>query len=397
MSGAMGGSASEEFLAPIEAGEDTYVRCSQCDYAANVEAVRVPIPPDQPFDDVPAAEVLDTPETPTIATLVDLLNARSDLRRPDREWAASDTLKNVIVWLRQPDGSREALAIGVPGDRDVDEKRLEAQVLPAQVEPFTDADFAARRDLVKGYIGPDALGSGAPSGIRFVVDPRIVTGTRWVTGANSPGRHAANVVAGRDFVPDGVLDVADVRPGDACPACGSPIEIARGVEMGHIFQLGRLYAEALGLRVIGPDGQLVTVTMGSYGIGVSRAVAAIAETTLDDFGLCWPRQVAPADVHVVIAGKPGAEQWPAAEALAGELEAAGLRVLLDDRDSVSPGVKFKDADLIGVPTIVVVGRGITDGLDRGQGPPERQPARRPVVQRRGRAGRDLPDVTHPSV
>ena len=362
MSGAMGGSASEEFLAPIEAGEDTYVRCSQCDYAANVEAVRVPIPPDQPFDDVPAAAVLDTPETPTIATLVDLLNARQDLRRPDREWAASDTLKNVIVWLREPDGSRQPLAIGVPGDREIDEKRLEAQVLPAEVEAFTDADFAARPELVKGYIGPDALGTGSPSGIRFLVDPRIVTGTRWVTGANAPGHHASNVVAGRDFVPDGVLDVADVRPGDACPACGSPIEIARGVEMGHIFQLGRLYAEALGLRVIGPDGQLVTVTMGSYGIGVSRAVAAIAETTLDDLGLCWPRQVAPADVHVVIAGKPGAEQWPAAEALAGELEAAGLRVLLDDRDSVSPGVKFKDADLIGVPTIVVVGRGITDGL-----------------------------------
>ncbi len=362
MSGAMGGSASEEFLAPIEAGEDTYVRCSQCDYAANVEAVRVPIPPDQPFDDVPTAAVLDTPETPTIATLVDLLNARQDLRRPDREWAASDTLKNVIVWLREPDGSRQPLAIGVPGDREIDEKRLEAQVLPAEVEAFTDADFAARPELVKGYIGPDALGTGSPSGIRFLVDPRIVTGTRWVTGANAPGHHASNVVAGRDFVPDGVLDVADVRPGDACPACGSPIEIARGVEMGHIFQLGRLYAEALGLRVIGPDGQLVTVTMGSYGIGVSRAVAAIAETTLDDLGLCWPRQVAPADVHVVIAGKPGAEQWPAAEALAGDLEAAGLRVLLDDRDSVSPGVKFKDADLIGVPTIVVVGRGITDGL-----------------------------------
>ena len=177
-----------------------------------------------------------------------VLNARDDLRRPDREWAASDTLKNVIVWLRQPDGSREPLAIGVPGDRDVDVKRLEAQVLPAEVEPFTDADFAARPELVKGYIGPDALGSASPSGIRFVVDPRIVTGTRWVTGRRTrPGRHAADVVAGRDFVPDGVLDVADVRPGDACPACGSPIEIARGVEIGHIFQLGRRYAEALGL------------------------------------------------------------------------------------------------------------------------------------------------------
>ena len=208
-----------------------------------------------------------------------MLNARDDLRRPDREWAASDTLKNVVMWLRHPDGTREPLAIGVPGDRDVDVKRLEAQVLPAEVEPFTDADFAARPELVKGYIGPGALGTTSPSGIRFVVDPRVVTGTRWVTGADRPGHHVADLVAGRDFVPDGVLDVADVRAGDACPACGSPIEIARGVEIGHIFQLGRRYAEALGLTVLGQDGKQVTVTMGSYGIGVSRAVAAIAETT----------------------------------------------------------------------------------------------------------------------
>ncbi|MGI9031564.1 MAG: proline--tRNA ligase [Ilumatobacteraceae bacterium] len=362
MSGAMGGSASEEFLAQIPAGEDSYVRCSSCDYAANVEAVRVPVPPDEPYDDVPATVVLETPDTPTIATLVDLLNSRDDLRRADREWAAGDTLKNVIVWVRQPDGSRQPLAIGVPGDRDVDEKRLAAQVLPAEVEPFTDADFAARPELIKGYIGPGALGSSSPSGIRFLVDPRVRGGTRWVTGANAPGRHAADVVAGRDFTPDGVLDVADVRAGDACPACGGPVEIARGVEIGHIFQLGRRYAEALGLSVLGPDGKPVTVTMGSYGIGVSRAVAAIAETTHGELGLCWPREVAPADVHVVIAGKPGAPPWPAAEQLAGELEAAGVRVLLDDRDSVSPGVKFKDAELLGVPTIVVVGRGLADGV-----------------------------------
>ena len=140
------------------------------------------------------------------------------------------------------------------------------------------------------------------------------------------------------------------------------VEIARGLEIGHIFQLGRRYAEALGLTVLGPDGKPVTVTMGSYGIGVSRAVAAIAELTYDELGLCWPREVAPADVHVVIAGKPGGEQWPVAESLAGELEAAGVRVLLDDRDSVSPGVKFKDAELLGVPTIVVVGRGVADGV-----------------------------------
>ena len=362
MSGAMGGSASEEFLVPIDVGEDTYVRCSACDFAANVEAVRVPTPAEVPFDDAPAAHVEDTPGTPTIQTLVDHLNTRDDLRRGDREWTAADTLKNVVVMLHHPDGAREPLAIAVPGDRDVDLKRLEAQVGPAEAEPFTDADFAARPELVKGYIGPGVLGAASASGIRFVADPRVVTGTRWVTGADAPGRHVLDLVAGRDFTPDGVLDVAEVRAGDICPACGSPLEIARGVEMGHIFQLGRRYAEALGLEVLGPDGKPVTVTMGSYGIGVTRAVAAIAEVTHDELGLCWPRQVAPADVHLVIAAKPGGEEWATAEQLAAGAESRGVRVLLDDRDSVSPGVKFKDAELLGVPTIVVVGRGLADGV-----------------------------------
>jgi prolyl-tRNA synthetase len=362
MSGAMGGSASEEFLAPIDVGEDTYVRCSACDFAANVEAVRVPVPPEAPLDGAPAAHVEDTPDTPTIQTLVDHLNARDDLRRDDREWSAADTLKNVVVMLHHPDGTREPLAIAVPGDRDVDLKRLEAQVGPAEAEPFTDADFAARPELVKGYIGPGVLGEGSASGIRFVADPRVVSGTRWVTGADAPGRHVLDLVAGRDFTPDGVLDVAEVRAGDVCPACGSPLEIARGVEMGHIFQLGRRYAEALGLEVLGPDGKPVTVTMGSYGIGVTRAVAAVAEVTHDELGLCWPRQVAPADIHLVIAAKPGGEEWATAEKLATGAESRGIRVLLDDRDSVSPGVKFKDAELLGVPTIVVVGRGLADGV-----------------------------------
>ena len=362
MSGAMGGSASEEFLAPIEVGEDTYVSCPNCGYAANVEAFTVPAPPAQTIDGLPPAVVRDTPDTPTIQTLVDLMNARDDLRLADREWTAGDTLKNVVVMLRHPDGSREALAIGVPGDRDVDMKRLEAAVLPAEVEPFAEADFAANKALVKGYIGPEMLGEQSASGIRFLVDPRVVTGTAWVTGANSPGNHVFDLVAGRDFTPDGVIDVANVEPGDPCPSCGTAVEIARGVEMGHIFQLGRKYAESLDLTVLTADGKQAVVTMGSYGIGVTRAVAAIAETTCDELGLCWPRNVAPADVHVVIAGKPGGEQWPAAETLATELEAAGVRVLLDDRDSVSPGVKFKDAELIGVPTIVVVGRGVTDGV-----------------------------------
>jgi prolyl-tRNA synthetase len=360
MSGAMGGSASEEFLAPLDVGEDTFVRTKSGSYAANVEAMQVARPPDLPYDDAPPAVVHDTPDTPTIATLVDHLNARDELRRDDRDWTAADTLKNVVVKLRHPDGTVEPLAIAVPGDRDVDIKRLEAAVSPAEAEPFTDEDFARYPALAKGYIGPGALGATSTTGIRYLADPRVVTGTRWVTGADESGRHVVGLVAGRDFTPDGVLDVAEVMAGDLSPD-GEELELARGIEIGHIFQLGRKYADALGLTVQGPDGTPITVTMGSYGIGVSRAVAAIAEATYDELGLCWPREVSPADVHVVIAGKPGGQQWPAAEALAAELEGAGVRVLIDDRDSVSPGVKFKDAELIGVPTIVVVGRGIADG------------------------------------
>jgi prolyl-tRNA synthetase len=362
MSGAMGGSASEEFLAPIASGEDTFVRCPRCDYAANVEAVRITAPPELPIDGLPPAVVHDTPGTPTIATLVDHLNSRADLARGDRPWTAVDTLKNVVVILHHPDGTREPLAIGVPGDREVDIKRLEAAVLPAEPVPFGEEDFARYPMLAKGYIGPGALGESSPSGIRFLVDPRVVAGTVWVTGADTDGNHVIGLVTGRDFTPDGTIDVANVEPGDPCPTCGSALEAARGVEIGHIFQLGRRYAEALDLKVLNADGKEVTVTMGSYGIGVSRAVAAIAELTCDDLGLCWPRPVAPADVHLVIAGKPGGEQWPVAEQLAADLEAAGVRVMLDDRDSVSPGVKFKDAELIGVPTIVVVGRGVVDGV-----------------------------------
>ena len=241
-------------------------------------------------------------------------------------------------------------------------KRLEAQVGPAEVEAFDEADFRANDALVKGYIGPGALGMSGTSGIRFLVDPRIVDGTRWVTGANEAGKHVVDLTYGRDFRADGTIEAAEVRGGDACPNCGGGLEIARGIEMGHIFQLGRKYAESLGLQVQDESGQQVTVTMGSYGIGVSRAVAALAETNHDDYGLVWPREVAPADVHLVIAGREGGPQRPAAERLAAAMEAAGLRVLFDDRDGVSPGVRFKDAELIGVPTIVVCGRGIDDGV-----------------------------------
>jgi prolyl-tRNA synthetase len=264
--------------------------------------------------------------------------------------------------VRYPDGSTEALAVGLPGDREVDTKRLEAVLGEGVVfEPFGEADFAARPSLAKGYIGPGALGEKAEAGVRYLVDPRVVDGTRWVTGADVPGSHVLDLVAGRDFTPDGVIEVAEVKDGDPCPKCDGTLESARGIEMGHIFQLGRKYADALDLRVLDENGKLVTVTMGSYGIGPSRAVAAIAENTLDEIGLCWPRDVAPYDVHVVATGKDDAV-FDAAARLAADLDAQGLAVLYDDRPKVSPGVKFKDAELIGVPTIVTVGRGLADGV-----------------------------------
>jgi prolyl-tRNA synthetase len=353
MSGAMGGSASEEFLAVAENGEDTFVR-SPGGYAANVEAVVVPQAEPVDASGVPAAEVVDTPDTPTIETLVDTLNAKHP-RSDGREWTAADTLKNVLVTLVHPDGTREPLAVGVPGDRAVDEKRLEAQVAPAEVAPFE--DFEKYPLLAKGYIGPDGL---KKSGIRYLLDPRIAIGSAWATGADKHGFHVLNLVNGRDFTADGTIQAAEVRDGDPAPDGSGPLSTARGIEMGHIFQLGRKYAEALDLKVLDQNGKLVTVTMGSYGVGVSRAVAAIAEGNHDELGLIWPREISPADVHLVATGKDSAP-FEKAAAIAGELEARGVRVLYDDRAKVSPGVKFTDAELLGVPTIAVVGKGLAAG------------------------------------
>ena len=366
MSGAMGGSASEEFLAVSPHGEDTFVR-SPGGYAANVEAVRIAPPAVADTGDAGPARAIDTPNTPTIADLVAVVNATQP--RADRPWDGGDTLKNVVFRLVHPDGRSEVLVVGLPGDREVDPKRLEAAVSPAEAVPFTDDDFTATPRLVKGYIGPVGLTDGGPvqllgaeaeAGIRYLVDPRVVPGTRWVTGANLVDTHLIDVVAGRDFTPDGILDVAEIREGDPAPDGSGPLSLARGIEMGHIFQLGRKYAEALGLKVLDANGKLVTVTMGSYGVGVSRAVAAVAEASCDDKGLAWPRALAPFDVQVVATGKDEAV-FAAAEQLAAELDAAGVAVLLDDRKA-SPGVKFADAELLGMPTVVIVGRGLADGL-----------------------------------
>ena len=358
-SGAMGGSASEEFLATTDSGEDTYVRCTSCDYAANVEAVVTPVPEAIALDGLPAAHVEDTPETPTIDTLVAAANTLQP--RADRPWVATDTLKNIAFVVALPDGTTYPIVVGLPGDREVDMKRLEAVLQPGVPTPMDEVELRKHPLIVKGYLGPVVLGEESASGIRYGVDPRVVEGTRWITGANVHGKHVFDLVAGRDFTPDGTIEAAEVVEGDICPRCGSVLAIARGIEIGHIFQLGRKYAEALDLKVLDENGKLGTVTMGSYGIGVSRAVAAVAEQSYDELGLCWPREVAPADVHIVGAGKDDAV-YEYADQLALDLEARGLRIIVDDRRSASPGAKFKDSELIGVPTIVVVGKGLAEGV-----------------------------------
>ncbi|NUT41312.1 MAG: proline--tRNA ligase [Thermoactinospora sp.] len=360
-SGAMGGSASEEFLAPTPTGEDTFVACHSCGYAANAEAYTTTPPASVPGEH-PALEVLDTPDTPTIDSLVACMNSDHGMAI-----TGADTLKNVVVKVTTPGSTKaEILVIGVPGDREVDFKRLEASLAPGEPAIFEEADFAKNPGLVRGYIGPQVL---KDLGIRYLVDPRVVSGTSWVTGANEPGKHARNVVAGRDFTPDGTIEAAEVRPGDPCPRCGSEVSLDRGIEIGHIFQLGRKYADAAKLDALGPDGKPIRITMGSYGVGVSRAVAVIAEQWHDELGLVWPREVAPADVHIVGTGKEN--QVDKALEIAAALEARGVRVLVDDRPSVSPGVKFKDSELLGLPTVLVIGRGLSQGVaelrDRASG------------------------------
>jgi prolyl-tRNA synthetase len=343
--GAMGGSASEEFLSPSPIGEDTFVR-SPGGYAANVEAVQTPAPAELSLDGLPAAEVRDTPNSSTIATLVSAAGI-----------SAADTLKNVVMALVSPEGKRSLVMVGIPGDLEVDAKRAESAFSPNEVEQATEEDFKKYPELVKGYIGPKASGF---AGIKYYVDPRVVTGTSWVTGANADGKHVFGLVYGRDFEADGIKDIAEVRAGDPAPDGSGPLELARGIEIGHVFQLGRKYAEALELKVLDENGKLVTVTMGSYGIGVTRLVAVLAEANRDEKGLIWPESVSPADVHIVAAGKED-EVFEAAEKLAAEFEAAGKSVILDDRPKVSPGVKFGDAELIGVPYVIICGRGIANG------------------------------------
>ena len=360
--GAMGGSKSEEFLAPSAIGEDTFVRSSG-GFAANVEAVRFEVAEKVDSSNVPVAKVHHSPETPTIKTLVDFSNSNLS-RHPDGEFTAADTLKNVVLKLVQADGKSRLVIVGIPGDRDVDQKRAEAW-FGCDVEQATEDDFKNHPELVKGYIGPakdgkQFLGRDTESKLEYLLDPRVAEGSHWITGANEHEKHVYNLVYGRDFDADGIADISNILPGDPSPDGSGELELARGIEIGHVFQLGRKYADALGLKVLDENGKQVTVTMGSYGIGVTRIMAVLAEENHDDKGLIWPESVAPADIQVVPTGKDE-EVYTVAERLTAELEQAGKTVLIDDRAKVSPGVKFADAELIGIPKILIVGKGLANG------------------------------------
>lgn len=348
VAGAMGGSSSEEFLAPCPTGEDTYVLCPKCGYAANVEAMTTKVAPVDSTS-VGPLEAFNSPNTPTIDSLVELLNTKFG-----GGFTGASTLKNVMLMADET-----AISVLVPGDREVDIKRLQANMPGVnEIRVFEDADFAKFPGLVKGYIGPQ---DAKKNGITVYADPRVAPGSQWVTGANAKDRHAFNVVNGRDFDVDHYIEAVVIREGDACPKCDTAVVIDRAIEIGHIFQLGRKYAQALNLTVLDQNGKAQVVTMGSYGIGVSRAVAAVAEQTHDEIGLCWPASIAPAKVHVVATGKED-KVFDVAEDISAQLEAQGISVMIDDRRGTSPGVKFKDAELIGNPVIVVVGKALENSL-----------------------------------
>ena len=364
MSGPMGGSASEEFLAPMPIGEDTFA-LAPSGKAWNVEALTTPEVPEVDCAAVPAMVKRETPDSKTIEALVETAN-RLYPREDGREWTAADTLKTVAVTVLHAEDEehdkpwREVIAVAVPGDRQVDMKRLEAQFAPSELEEATEADLKAHPELVAGYMGPMMFGkqaeaAGVAEPVRFFIDAHVARGSEWIIGGDEPGKHTFHAVYGRDFEATGTVEAVEVRHGDMSPDGSGPLSFERGVEIGQVFQLGLKYSKALDLKVLDQNGKTVPVWMGCYGIGVSRVLACIAETHHDDKGLVWPAVVAPAQVHVMATGKDEAA-FEAAEKLVAELEERGIEVLYDDRKKVSPGVKFKDAELIGVPLIAVAGR-----------------------------------------
>ena len=277
--------------------------------------------------------------------------------------SAADILKCVMVEVTHPaqangEEEKELAAVLIPGDRELDPKRLEAALEPAEFCLASDKIYAQYDFLVQGFVGPRALNS---NGVKVFADPRVVTGTSWITGADAPNSYVVGCVSGRDFHVDEFVEAAEVKEGDPAPNNQGTLVLQRGIELGHIFQLGRKYTEAFDVQILDENGKRAIPTMGSYGIGISRMLAVLAEQRHDEKGLNWPAAVAPYQVHVAVANKD-AEAMEAGDKLAEELSQAGLEVLFDDRPKVSPGVKFKDAELLGMPFVAILGRAFKDGI-----------------------------------
>ncbi len=352
--GAIGGDVNHEFMVPSSVGEDHFVSCAGCGYAANVEAATKgtegwhAAPPAGADGAGPMVEH-HTPARPGIDEVVDFF--------ADRGVTAADLLKSMAVL---DDEGRPAVVL-VPGDREVR--------LPAGWRFFDDEDFAAHPTLVRGYVGPSGRQA---EGIRVVADFAVAGAGPWITGANRTDHHVSGAVRGRDFEVDEWGSYAEVVEGDPCPRCGEPVSLVRSVEAAHTFQLGRKYSEVMtGGGFVTEDGGEANFAMGCYGMGVSRLLSVLAEVHHDEKGLAWPAEVAPFRVHLLALGADrSADVAEAADRLYDRLMDAGVEVLFDDRE-MSPGVKFADADLLGIPTRLVVG---AKGLSRG------------VVESRARAG-----------
>ncbi len=328
--GNMGGDVAHEFQVLTDVGEDRIVVCPSCDYRANMEkATRAPAPAAAAPADLPAYASIDTPDATTIETLERRLGL-----------PARDFLKTLL--LRDAEGS--VVAVVLPGDRELNEAKLRKVLRTSAVKFASEADFTAAK-AVPGYVGPVAL--RARTLVDASVEPR-----GYVAGANRKDTHLRDVVPGRDFRGERV-DVHDVAAGDRCPKCGAGLAVRRGVEVGNIFKFGPYYADKMDATYLAEDGTRRPLMFGSYGIGIGRAVQTIIETSHDERGIVWPKAVAPFDAHVVALPSRDGAVPPAADALVAELESAGIEVLYDDREETA-GVKFADADLIGIPLRLTV-------------------------------------------
>ncbi len=340
-SGPIGGDSSHEFMVPSTTGEDSVIQCKSCGYAANVERAEIGTPPPVAPPD-PAAlpfEKVATPNRKTIQEVCDFLKVHE---------AASAKL---LVFM----GDGKPVAVLIRGDNEANEAKVRGAFGVSTLEPADPATILKATGAPMGFLGPVGIK------IPMIVDTAVAAMPSVVVGGNEVDVHLKGVVPGRDFSVEKVMDLRNAVAGDPCPKCGKPLDVTMGIEIGHVFKLGTKYSKAMGAKFLDEKGAESHVIMGCYGIGVSRLLAAAVEASNDANGIVWPLAIAPFDVVVAPLQAQNPAVMEAAEGLVKQFEAAGLDVILDDRDQ-RPGVKFKDADLVGIPLRVVVGeRGLKDG------------------------------------